>query len=119
MCSLSREGKLVAVVNPTPGSIPVEKASGSISVICKKATYQDSAGLLASEFQSMTLFGGIIGVAVDATSGAMNMYPGMVTITMIPEEFPSLAARDRFFDEMRATLLRETAEVTERITKTD
>jgi hypothetical protein len=32
----------------------VEKASGSLSVICKRATYQDSAGVFASEFQAMT-----------------------------------------------------------------
>jgi hypothetical protein len=63
------------------------------------------------------LFGGLIGVVVDAASGAMNQYPDAVTITLIPEEFPTAAARDRFFDEMQATLLREAAEVKERIVK--
>lgn len=120
-CTLSRDGKTVAVVNPTPGSIPVEKASGTISLICKKTGYHDSAGALASEFQAMTfgniLFGGLIGLAVDAASGAMNQYPDMVTLTLIPEEFPTAAARDAFFDGMKAVLSRESAEVKERISK--
>jgi len=121
ICTLSRDGKTVAIVNPTPGSIPVEKASGAISVLCKKTTYQDAAGTLASEFQAMTfgniLFGGLIGVAVDAASGAMNQYPDMVTITMIPEEFTTPESRDKFFDAMKAALLRESDEVKERIGK--
>jgi len=120
-CALSRDGKMVAVINPTPGSIPVEKSSGTISVLCKRAGYQDSAGVLASEFQAMTfgniLFGGLIGLAVDAASGAMNQYPEMVTITMVPEEFDSAEARDIFFGNMKSTLLRESAEVKERIAK--
>jgi hypothetical protein len=120
-CALSRDGTTVAVINPTPGSIPVGKASGTISVLCKHAGYQDSAGVLASEFQAMTfgniLFGGLIGLAVDAASGAMNKYPDMVTITMVPEEFDSAEARDKFFGAMQATLLRESAEVKDRIAK--
>ena len=36
------------------------------------------------------LFGGIIGVAVDASSGAMNEYPSSVTVRLIPEETPDL-----------------------------
>ena len=40
---------------------------------------------MASEFQAMTfgniLFGGLIGVVVDAASGATHEYPPLVTIT--------------------------------------
>ena len=120
-CTLSREGKEVAVINPTPGSIAVEKASASLSVLCRKSGYQDSAGSFASEFQSMTfgniLFGGVIGIVVDAASGAINKYPDMVTITMVPEEFADAWTRDQFFESMKATLLRESAEVKDRIAK--
>jgi len=122
VCTLTREGKTIAIINPTPGSMPVEKAGDNISVICKKQGYQDAAGTLASEFQEMTfgniLFGGLIGLAVDAASGALNNYPEMVTITMIPDEFLSPEARDQFFEEMKATLIRESAQVKERIAKT-
>jgi hypothetical protein len=120
-CTLSRDGKTVAVINPTPGSIPVEKARATISVLCRHAGYQDSAGVLASEFQAMTfgniLFGGLIGLAVDAASGAINQYPEMVTITLVPEAFDSPGARDKFFGDMKSLLLREAAEVKDRIAK--
>lgn len=36
ICTLTRDTKPLAVVNPTPGSIPVEKGKGSIAVICKR-----------------------------------------------------------------------------------
>jgi hypothetical protein len=63
------------------------------------------------------LFGGIIGIAVDAVSGAMGRYPDAVTITMIPLEFTTAEERDAFFDRMRATLLREVVEIRDRIAK--
>jgi hypothetical protein len=122
MCTMTRDAKPVAVVNSTPGSVPVEKARGTIAVLCKKEGYQDASGELAAEFQAMTLgnilFGGIVGVVVDAASGAMNQYPESVTITLIPEEFASVEARDDFFDHMRASLEQEAAEVKKRISKT-
>jgi uncharacterized protein YceK len=120
-CLLSRDGQQIAAINPTPGTVTVGKASGTISVACKKEKYQDSAGVLASSFQAMTfgniIFGGIIGVAVDAASGAMNEYPPMVTITMVPEEFATVAERDAFFDKMRTAFLQEADEVKQRIQK--
>ena len=121
MCTLTRDAKPLAIVNPTPGSVPVEKAQGTIAVACTKQGFLEVAGNLASEFQAMTfgniLFGGIIGVVVDAASGAMHQYPDSVTITLIPDEFASAGARDAFFDRMRGTLERETAEVRNRIDK--
>lgn len=117
-CLLSRDGQQIAVVNPTPGTIQVGKASGTISILCKKIGHQDAAGTLASSFQAMTfgniIFGGIIGVAVDAASGAMHEYPPMVTVTLVPEQFASLRERDDFFDRLKASLLQESVEVKER-----
>lgn len=40
-----------------------------------------------------------------------------MTITLIPAQFPDVAGRDAFFDRMRATLIREAAEVKTRIEK--
>ena len=120
-CTMTRDAKPVAIVNSTPGSVPVEKAQGTIAVLCRKQGYLDAAGALASEFQAMTfgniLFGGLVGVVVDAASGAMHQYPDMVTITLIPEEFASVQERDAFFDRMRASLEQEATEVKDRISK--
>ena len=121
VCTLTRNSTPLAVVNPTPGSVSVGKGAGAVSVVCKKETYLDAAGTMSSQFQAMTfgniLFGGLIGVAVDAASGAMHEYPPMVTITLIPAQFPSNVDRDGFFERMRQTLLRESAEVKVRIAK--
>jgi hypothetical protein len=121
ICTLTRDGKTVAIVNPTPGSVPVDKAQGTITVLCTKEKFEDASGAMASEFQAMTfgniLLGGIIGVVVDAASGAMHQYPDAVTITMVPVEFPSIPERDAFFDRLLATLNREVAELKERIRK--
>jgi hypothetical protein len=121
ICTLTRDAKMLAVVNPTPGSISISKDSGAISVICKKESFLDAAGTMTSQFQAMTfgniLFGGLIGIAVDAASGATHEYPPLVTITLIPAQFATLADRDTFFDRMRQTLVREAAEVKERIAK--
>lgn len=121
-CTLTRDAKPVAIVNPTPGSVPVEKAQGTIAVACTKQGFLEAAGDLASEFQAMTfgniLFGGVVGVVVDAASGAMHRYPDRVTITLIPAAFATAQARDEFFDRMRAVLERESDEVKDRIDKT-
>jgi hypothetical protein len=120
-CDLARDGKPLAVVNPTPGSIPIEKASGTIALSCRKAGYKVAAGSLASEFQAWTfgniILGGVIGIVVDAASGAMHEYPSMVTITLEPDAFASTNERDAFFDKLVADLKREVAEVRERTEK--
>lgn len=118
-CTLTRDGLPLAVINPTPGSIPIDKGAKTVAILCKRGGHLDATGSMSSEFQAMTfgniLFGGLIGVAVDAASGAMHEYPAMVTITLIPESFPTTPERDAFFARMKATLEKEAAEVKERI----
>jgi hypothetical protein len=119
ICTIAREGQTVAVVNPTPGSIPVEKSSKELSVVCDKPGYQPSSGALASSFQAMTfgniLFGGLIGVAIDAGSGAANEYPTLITLTLVPDAFKTEADRDAFFARMKSTFEIEYKESLERI----
>jgi len=120
-CSLTREGKQIAVVNPTPGTITVDKSRKAVAVSCNKSGYQESAGTITSQFQAMTfgniLFGGLIGVAIDAGSGAMNNYEPSVTLTLIPSSFGSDAQRDAFFENMKAQLTTQSDQVVERIKK--
>jgi len=118
-CTLTREGEALAVVNPTPNTISVAKSKDPIAVVCKKEGYIDSTGVVESKFQDMTvgnvLFGGLIGVAVDASSGAMNEYPPMVTITLIPEKFETVEHRDAFFEKMKADFLTQSAKALKEI----
>lgn len=118
-CQFTRKAVLVGRVNPTPGMLQIGKDYESVSVLCRKDDFEDTAGVIGSEFQAATLgnilLGGIIGVVVDAASGAMMKYPESVTFTLVPKQFDSDAARDKFFADMRDTFLSEYAEVVARI----
>ena len=121
MCELKRGGMTVAVVNPTPGSVTVEKSKDHISVLCSKEGHESAGGVLSSEFQAMTvgnlLFGGIIGVAVDASSGAMNKYPSSVTVMLPPKEFTSPEKRDDFYDAAIAEVRRDAATAVRKVSE--
>lgn len=102
VCELTREGRTIGAINTTPGSIEVDRDSDDITVKCEKEGYLTSTGELPSEFEGMTLgnaiFGGIIGVAVDVSTGASSEYPESINVVMIPARFPSEIERDLFFD---------------------
>lgn len=71
-----------------PNTISLEKGSDNVAVHCKKACYSDGVGVIQSSVEEMTagniLVGGIIGLGVDAASGAINKYEPEVTIAMTP-----------------------------------
>jgi hypothetical protein len=71
-----------------PNTIVLEKGPDNVAVHCKKACYRDGSGEIASSFEEMTagniLIGGIIGLGVDAASGAINKYEPEVKIAMQP-----------------------------------
>ena len=52
------------------------------------APMADAVITLSSEFQAMTLgnvlIGGVVGIVVDAASGAAGRYPNSVTLTLAP-----------------------------------
>jgi hypothetical protein len=110
-CEFSREGATIAFIGSTPGNVTVSKDDSQLDIVCRKEGYQDGVGDLTSTFQAMTvgnvLIGGIVGLIVDAASGAATKYPSSVTITLTPESFASTAERDAFFDTMRSDFLAE------------
>lgn len=118
-CTFKREGEVIGIVNPTPGSLSVKKSHADIDVTCVKEGFLDAVGRVGSKFQAMTfgniLFGGIIGIVVDAASGATAEYEANVAIRMTPAEFPSIEARDKFFDLQRETFVTQARQVKERI----
>ena len=110
-CEIKQDGQVIAFINPTPGSMVVPKSKNDIAVLCQRDGYESAAGAMASEFAGMTfgniLFGGVIGVAVDAASGAMNQYPPLITLTLQPKEFRDLDEKDDFFDNQRDEFIRQ------------
>ena len=113
LCQLTRGGQAIGFVNPTPGSVVLEKSADNVSVRCEKDGYLDGGGVLASGFQDMTfgniLLGGVIGVAVDAASGAMHEYPPSVTVVLAPEAFASAGQRDAFYERQASRVESEAA----------
>ena len=121
-CELKQGGAVIAYINPTPGSVSIAKSKDDVMLTCEKEGYEPEAGVLSSEFQAMTfgniLFGGLIGVAVDAASGAMNKYPPLISLTLTPSQFDSEWQRDQFFDSLRQTALSQHKAAAAEIRKT-
>jgi hypothetical protein len=118
-CIFRREDAVIGVVNPTPGSLSVTKSHAAIEVDCRKEGFLDAIGAVGRQFQPMTfgniIFGGLIGVIVDAASGATAQYDATVSIRLTPAEFADTQARDNFFDLQRETLVTQSRLVKERI----
>lgn len=74
----------------TPGSVTLSKSKHDVQVACAKEGYQDGAGTIPSNFEGMTLgnilLGGVIGVGIDAASGAMHKYAPSVAIVMVKKD---------------------------------
>ncbi|MCH9674513.1 MAG: hypothetical protein K0U93_23950 [Gammaproteobacteria bacterium] len=121
VCTLTREGQTVAVVNPTPGTALIGKDKDPIAYVCTLDEYQDASGTLESEFEAVTLgnilLGGFVGIAIDAGSGAMNEYPANVRIVLTPSVFPNQLARDVFYDKRRSETTQNFASVREKATE--
>ena len=86
-CTLTREGLVIGRVNPTPVSIAVQRTRNNISVTCTKSGYQEATYLNKSGLEGATfgnvILGGLVGVAVDAASGANNKYDPKMSITLL------------------------------------
>jgi hypothetical protein len=86
-CTLSSPAIGTKVVT-TPASLVLDKSQSSITVVCKKECYQDGTGIIASNTETMAagniLAGGVIGLGIDAASGAMNKYNSDNQIAMVP-----------------------------------
>ncbi len=113
-CNVQREGAVVAVVNPTPGTIQIGKSGKDLTVRCTKTGYSPGVTSVPSQFQAMAagnlLLGGIIGAAVDAASGAYARYPETTTVILPPQSFPSALAREEYFAGRIAETRRQYAE---------
>jgi hypothetical protein len=85
-CKLSND-KGSWFVSATPGSATVQRAYGDMTVTCEKGDFRSNPYIVKSSTKAMAfgniIFGGLIGAAVDAGSGAAYDYPTLVTVPMI------------------------------------
>jgi hypothetical protein len=102
-CDLKRGAALMATVPSTPAKVNVSRARSvdAIHLTCRKEGVGAAAATLASRFNGATvgnvIAGGLIGVLVDAASGANYDYPSRTLLVLVPPSFDSEAARDAYF----------------------
>ena len=94
-CTISRGGQQLASVARTPGTVTVSKSSRALDVRCTRADHNPALISVPSSTAAMTagnlLVGGVVGLAVDAGTGAMNYYPANVAVTLTPVAPPPAA----------------------------
>jgi len=70
----------------TPGSVAVDRSRHPLDVRCTKEGYAEGHKLVHPGFEAMTLgnvlIGGVVGLGIDAASGAINQYPDSIQVEM-------------------------------------
>lgn len=88
-CTVEREGKMIATIPATPQIIKVSKSKNDLTLTCNLAGYKTAQYVIPSDVEAMTagnvIFGGLVGLAIDAGTGAMNKYDANVTVVLQPE----------------------------------
>lgn len=116
-CKLTDQVGSVWHVSATPGTVTVNKGDGPMSVVCSKPGYRDGSVLVDEDVAGATygniLVGGVIGVAVDAASGAAQRYPDVIEVWMEPAHWESLEARIEWLMQKRASLQKKPPEATD------
>jgi hypothetical protein len=86
-CTLTREGAALGTVT-TPSPLTIKRHAATVHVVCKKPGYEDGRTVMNSRFETASagnfLVGGIIGVMVDASSGANSRYDTHVMVRLTP-----------------------------------
>jgi hypothetical protein len=97
-CTVDRVGARIGAVAQTPGSMRLDKSKNDLSVTCSKPGFQTATVSKAPSFGGATfgnlIAGGVIGVVVDAASGANYEYPGDIRLELAaeaPAALPPLA----------------------------
>jgi len=85
-CAVDRLGMRIAVVPQTPGAVRVDKSKNDLMVTCSLPGYQTTTVVQPSGFNITTLgnvfVGGLIGIGIDAASGAINQYPSNIRMDL-------------------------------------
>jgi len=85
VCTLTSEAIGTQTIT-TPATVTLKKSGKDIAVVCKKDCLTGT-GTITSVVDGMTagniLVGGVIGLGVDAASGALNKYAPSIMVTMV------------------------------------
>ncbi len=74
----------------TPGSTMVQRSFEDLAVKCEKDSFDTGVLAVKSSTKAMVagniLFGGVIGIGVDAATGAAYDYPPLITVAMSSQQ---------------------------------
>ncbi len=102
MVARGNEGTIGTV--QTPGKLTVQRRKDALQITCTRPGFDATTEIVASKIRGATLgnalLGGLIGVAIDASSGANNDYPEQIAIVLTPESFVNADARDAHFSKI-------------------
>jgi hypothetical protein len=83
----------------TPGNVVLDRGSSPLPIQCTKECYVIGSSIIPSNTEAMAagnvIFGGFIGLGVDAATGALNKYADIVTVAMTPDPACRPSARRR------------------------
>lgn len=93
-CQVNRAGAPIGGVT-TPGSIHLDKSKNDLSVTCQKPGFQTATVASSPHFNGTTfgniLIGGLVGVAVDAATGANYSYDENIHVGLAAAPTPLAA----------------------------
>lgn len=103
-CTIDRNGERIGDVPQTPGRVTISKSSKAVDVQCQEAGYLPATVRRSPDFQPWTLgnvlIGGLLGLGIDAASGAISVYPSSIRLDLprdpnapVPAPLPPLAAQ--------------------------
>jgi len=95
--SVPANGAVCTLSNPrgtwrvsTPGRVRVKRSAEDMDVTCIAPGYTDATGTISSDFETWTLgnvlIGGLVGLVVDWSTGAVNRYDHQFDVQMYPAE---------------------------------
>jgi hypothetical protein len=87
-CEMDQAGTKLGTINPTPGSLRIDKSKNDLDVTCSKPGYLQARTTTSPKFVGTTfgniVAGGLIGFAVDAATGASYEYPSDIKVELAP-----------------------------------
>lgn len=83
-CTITDSSGARHVLTQNPGTIQINRKSGTLAVLCKKPGYQNSQTTIQDGFNGVTLINILMwpGLIVDGLSGAYKKYPSDFIVPM-------------------------------------
>lgn len=92
----------------TPTSISLHRDLAPLTIECASPGHASIREELKMDGNALVLgnilIGGIIGVAVDAASGAAEKFPDRISVLLDPSEFETAKSRDEWYEKRKARL---------------